>query len=305
MTALPTSQTAPARESRLAVLLLCAAIVGATAAAYWRGLGGPFLYDDVDSILGNATLRHLSSALRPPPGLTVSGRPVLNLSFALNYAVSGTAVWSYHALNMAIHACGALLLLGLVRRTLVSLPHGAPRAAGPAGMAFAIALVWALHPLQTESVAYVVQRAESLMGFFYLLTLYAFVRWMEPGRGSGAWAGISVAACLLGMGTKEVMATAPLMVFLYDRTFVAGSFREAWRARKALYLSYAACWLPLAYLVGGTGGRGVRRDSAPAFPGGRTCSRRPRPSCITCACRSGPIPSSATTAGSSRGIRSR
>jgi tetratricopeptide (TPR) repeat protein len=256
MTASTTPEAAPARESLLAVPVFCAGIVAATFATYARDFGSPFLYDDVDSILGNETLRHLWAALRPPLGLTVSGRPVLNLSFALNYAVSGTAVWSYHALNVAIHACAALLLFGIIRRTLAQSGQLRRPAAGPAALAFGAALLWALHPLQTESVAYVVQRAESLMGLFYLLMLYAFVRLSEPGARRGGWAALSLAACLLGMGTKEVMATAPLMVLLYDRAFVSGSFREAWRTRKGLFLSYGACWLPLAFLVAGTAGRG-------------------------------------------------
>ncbi len=94
------------------------------------------------------------------------------------------------------------------------------------------------------------------MGMFYLLTLYAFVRFAAPGGRAPAWAAVSAAACLLGMATKEVMATAPLVVLLYDRAFVGGSFREAWRRRRALYLSYAACWVPLALMVAGAGGRG-------------------------------------------------
>jgi protein O-mannosyl-transferase len=249
-------QPAPVHGLRPARLLCCAGIVAAALAAYSRSFGGPFLYDDLDSILGNPTLRSLSTALFPPPGLTVSGRPVLNLSFAANYAVSGTAVWSYHALNLAIHSAAALLLFGIVRRTLSS-PAVRPRPEPESlGLAFGVSLLWALHPLQTESVAYVVQRAESLMGFFYLLMLYAFVRFAAPGRGSPGWAAVSVAACLLGMATKEVMATAPLIVLLYDRTFVGGSFRRSWDRRKALYLSYGACWVPLGFLVARTGGRG-------------------------------------------------
>jgi len=247
---------ASAREPRASVVLCGAAIVAATAAAYRRSLGGPFLYDDVDSILGNPTIRHLSTALLPPSGGTVSGRPVLNLSFAVNYAISGTAVWGYHALNVAIHAAAALLLFGIVRRTL-AVPAAGSRPAGEClAVAFAAALLWAVHPLQAESVAYVVQRAESLMGLFYLLTLYSFVRFAESGGRAAAWAAVSLAACLLGMATKEVMATAPLMVLIYDRAFAGGSFREAWRRRRALYLSYAACWVPLAFMVAGTGGRG-------------------------------------------------
>jgi hypothetical protein len=236
-------------------LALCGAVIAAAAlAAYWGSFSGPFLYDDVDSVLRNVSIRSFAAAFRPPGGLTVSGRPVLNLSFALSYAISGSAPWSYHALNLAIHVGAALLLFGIVRRT-IALARPQVTSEGSLWLAFGAALLWALHPLQTESVAYVVQRAESLMGFFYLATLYGFIRF-AAGDGSSRWASVSVAACLLGMGTKEVMATAPLIVLLYDRTFLAKSFAEAWRRRRTLYLAYAACWIPLAFLVAGTSGRG-------------------------------------------------
>ncbi len=249
-------QPAPARAARAAQLLCGAGIVAAVLAAYGRGLGGLFLYDDVGSIPGNPTIRHISTAFGPPPGLTVSGRPILNLSFAVNYAISGTGVWSYHALNLAIHAAAALALFGIVRRTLATTAAGSRPDGECRAIAFAAALLWSLHPLQAESVAYVVQRAESLMGLFYLLTLYSFIRCASAGSGGATWAAASFAACLLGMGTKEAMVTAPVLVFLYDRSFVAGSFREAWRRRKAVHLALAACWLPLAVLVARTGGRG-------------------------------------------------
>ena len=137
-------------------------------------------------------------------------------------------------------------------------------------IAFFASLLWAVHPLQTEAVTYVVQRAESLMGLFYLLTLYCFVRFagretaadppraasVRQGAGRGIWAVLAVLACLLGMATKEVMVSAPLVVLLYDRTFVAGSIRGAWRKRRGLYLGLAATWFVLAVLVAGTHGRG-------------------------------------------------
>jgi|CZKI01.1.fsa_nt_gi tetratricopeptide (TPR) repeat protein len=257
---------APARDMRTTLLLCGAGIAAAALAVYARGLGGLFLYDDVDSIVGNASIRHFSAALLPPAGLTVSGRPVLNLSFAINYAVSGAGAWSYHALNIAIHGAAALALFGIVRRTLAT-PLAGSRSEGEClGIASAVALLWAVHPLQTESVAYVVQRGESLMGLFYLTSLYAFVRLTAAGSLAGVWAAVSVAACLLGMGTKEAMATAPLVIFLYDRTFAAGSFREAWRRRKAIHLALAACWVPLAFLVAGTGGRGGTAGFGSAIP---------------------------------------
>ncbi len=124
-------------------------------------------------------------------------------------------------------------------------------------LAFSITLLWILHPLQTESVTYVSQSAESLMGLLYLLTLYCLVRRAEAdGQGGRLWQCLCVAACLLGMGTKEVMVSAPLVALLYDRAFLSGSFRDAWRRRRPLYSCLAATWLPLALLVLSTHGRG-------------------------------------------------
>jgi len=149
----------------------------------------------------------------------------------------------------------ALVLLGLVRRTLVR-PGLRERYGSTAlPLAFAVALLWTLHPLQTESVTYTVQRTESLMGLFYLLTLYCFARSVESPR-PGLWRGFSMVACLFGMASKEVMVTAPLMVLLYDRTFISGSFAQAWRRHRNFYWGLAGTWLLLAVLMLGAGNRG-------------------------------------------------
>lgn len=238
---------------------------------YAGSLGGPFVFDDVPAIQENPTLRHPADIGRvlTPPGDeagTVGGRPILNLSLALNYAWGGTAVRGYHTVNVAIHAAAALLLFGVLRRTLKGLrgetgwvkremPLPWPES-GDLPAAFLSALLWAVHPLQTESVTYVIQRAESLMGFFYLLTLYAFIRFAAPGPSRRIWAALAVAACAFGMATKEVMVTAPLVVLLFDRTLVSGSFRKAWGEHRAVHACLGATWLLLAILVEGTHGRG-------------------------------------------------
>ncbi len=252
MSPFPKNETPGGRRTDWPALAGGAVLVAAVAAAYARTFAVPMFYDDVPSILHNPTLRHLGSAFWPGGRSTVSGRPVLNLSLALNYAVSGAGVWSYHALNLAIHALACLALFGIARRTL------APREGERASVvAFCVALLWAVHPLLTESVTYVIQRAESLMGLFYLLTLYCFIRGAAADGGRPrAWQALSVGFCLLGMGTKEVMASAPLIVLLYDRTFLAGSFREAWRLRRGVYVGLAATWLVLPFLVLSTHGRG-------------------------------------------------
>src|SRR5208337_2368430 len=121
-----------------------------------------------------------------------------NLSLALNYAVSGFDVRGYHVTNLAIHLAAALLLFGIVRRTATTFQGSRPEPTTPPAatpIALAVALLWAVHPLQTESVTYVVQRAESLMGLFYLLTLYCFLRGVEPGgRSQTLWLSLCVAS---------------------------------------------------------------------------------------------------------------
>ncbi len=237
------------------VLLAGAVIALAALAAYHNTFGVPFVFDDEQSIVHNPSIRSLWTALQPPTGwgFTVSGRPILNLSLALNYAISGTEVWSYHTLNLLIHVAAGLALFGLVRRTLQQ-PIMAKAFAGREWpVALAVALLWTLHPLQTESVTYVIQRAESLMGLFYFLTLYAVVRTATTPASRG-WSVVAVAACALGMATKEVMVTAPVVAVLYDRTFLAGSFRAVWAQRRGLHVALVATWLLLAWLVLSAGG---------------------------------------------------
>lgn len=219
--------------------------------AYANSLSAPFIFDDAGAVLGNPTIRDLTSlaVLNPPAdGSTTTARPLVNLSYALNYAIGGEAVWGYHALNLAIHAAAALALLGVLRRTFASAQLNLQSFNHDAA-ALAAAALWALHPLQTETVVCIAQRTEALCGIFYLLTLYAFARGAEMTSRHRWWQGLSVAACLAGMASKEVMVTAPLVVLLYDRTFVAGTFAGALRLRRGFYVALAGTWLLLAFLV--------------------------------------------------------
>lgn len=287
---MPPSSDAASSAPRRNTFLAVAALILAAVIVYANSFSGPFIFDDLPSIPENTTIRHLATAFSPPAhGETVTGRPVLNLSFALNYALSGDRPWSYHALNLLIHVLAGLTLFGVVRRTLARRTEAAARPAGGIArdatpVALAVALLWLVHPLQTESVTYLVQRAESLVGLFYLLTLYCFIRGAEvrpspreaaPRRSGGSFA-LAVVCCLLGMATKEVMVTAPVIVLLYDRTFLAGSFAAAWRRRRWVHLALAATWLPLAALVlhaanrGGSAGFGTG-----AHPGSYLASQFP------------------------------
>jgi tetratricopeptide (TPR) repeat protein len=229
-------------------LLAAAVIIAAVTAAYSNSFHGPFVFDDLISIVDNPSIRTFSGALSPPQATSVARRPVTNLTLALNYAAGGLDVRGYHLVNLLIHLLAALTLFGLVRRTLLS-PALRERCARAATLpAMAAALLWALHPLQTESVTYVVQRAESLMGLFFLLTLYCAARGAFAQR-AWPWNAACVLFCALGVATKEVAALAPILVVLYDRAFIPGPRRDVLRRRLPLYLGLAATWGLFALLI--------------------------------------------------------
>jgi protein O-mannosyl-transferase len=241
-------------------------LIAAVVLVYWNSFNTPFLFDDTGAVINNPTIRHLGSlAVFNPPadGSTTTGRPLVNFSFALNYAMSAQQVWSYHALNLLIHILAALALMGALQSALAGPVLGVRYGPVSPLLAFSVALLWALHPLLTESVVCVAQRTESLCGLFYLLTFYCFGQALKPGiKAPRAWLIFSFFSCLAGMGSKEVMVTAPVLVFLADRTFFAGSFASAWRERKGFYCSLAATWLLTAWLVWRSGGE---RGTAAGF----------------------------------------
>jgi tetratricopeptide (TPR) repeat protein len=235
--------------------LWAAAIVIAGCLAYANSVTNPFVLDDERAILGNAQIRSLwplSGPLSPPDETPVARRPIVNLSFAVNYAVGGLDPAGYHAGNLAILLLTALALFGVVGRALAlqRLSPGFGRHA--TAIAGVSALIWSLHPLHTEIVNYVSQRTTALMGLFYLLTMYCSVRALAAG--SARWRAGAVLACAAGMACKESMVTAPVLVVLFDRVFVFDSLREALRRRGTFYASLAGTWLLLAALMA-SGGR--------------------------------------------------
>ena len=231
--------------------LVIAALGAVVLLVYANSFHVPFLLDDEVTILANPSIRHLwdlAAVFQPPVHVFSAGRPLLNLSFALNYAVSGTDVAGYHAVNVLIHLLAGLVLFGLVRRVL-SLPSISPQTlASSTGIAAFVTALWLLHPLQTAAVTYVSQRAESLMALFYLLTLYGFVC-ARTAESSRWWAVGSVLAFLLGVLTKETIATEPLLVLAVERVYFSESLRGAIRRQAGLFAGYAVGWIILLWFV--------------------------------------------------------
>jgi tetratricopeptide (TPR) repeat protein len=211
-----------------------AVVLAACVVVYLTSFFGAFVYDDLNQILNNPDLlpgASLSQILSTTP------RPVTSLTFALNLApypdasiASPPPTFGFHAINLAIHCAAALALFGVLRRAMPESTRGMLPLAG--------ALLWALHPLQTQSVTYIVQRAESLMGMFALIGAYLLLRCSSERRANVRTAlYLAVVACsALAMGSKAVSVVLPLAYLLIDRTLISGSFVSTLRARSMLYL---------------------------------------------------------------------
>ncbi|MCG6535392.1 MAG: glycosyltransferase family 39 protein, partial [Syntrophales bacterium LBB04] len=190
----------------------------------------------------------------------MSGRPVINFTLAINYAISGKEVWSYHVLNLAIHVMAALTLYGILIRIFQSerLQEQYGNFATP--LALGCALVWALHPIQTQAVTYVTQRCESLMGLCFFLTFYCAIRgWQSSSQ--RVWHLCSMMTFLLGVGSKEVIVAAPFLLLLCEFTFFHASLKKILRGSWFLYAGLLIGLVVLVLLVanGGTLASGTTR----------------------------------------------
>jgi Tfp pilus assembly protein PilF len=215
-----------------------------TLGAFYNSLAGVFVFDDRLHILENVQIRSLHPFWGP---LLHTSRPFVQWTLALNYAVSGLAPWSYHVFNALIHVAAALTLFGIARHALRRVSS---LSAAADELAMVISLLWAVHPLQTESVTYIIQRGESMMGLFCLVVIYSGIRSTKsplPAR----WYVCGILACVLGLASKPVMAIAPLLMLMFDRTFLAGSFRTALRDRRGFYIGLALSLLFLPLFLAG------------------------------------------------------
>jgi Flp pilus assembly protein TadD len=252
------------------------ALAVATTLAYLPALSAPFVMDDVLGITANPSIQspgHPLRAFMPPPNLPVSGRPVVNVTLAINYAINAVLgvdqrrdpegvhkAIGYRLFNLFFHLCTGALLFGVMRRAIreQSIPDDWKALADSiAGMVCAL---WLLHPIQSEVLNYVVQRTEALASLFYVLTLYCSLRAWDSGGDTSRlrWYVAAVFACVLGVGSKEIAISAPLAVILYDRAFRFQSWSDIRRAPNGRSRFYAALTIAsvAAFSLFSLGGRG-------------------------------------------------
>ncbi|MCC6679381.1 MAG: tetratricopeptide repeat protein [Phycisphaeraceae bacterium] len=254
----------PERQHRLISAVL---IVAAVWLVYGWSLNAPFIFDDDVTVVQNPTIRQLwppGPMLHPLRYSPTAGRPLVNVTFAINYRFGELNPFGYHLFNVALHALSSLLVWAIVGRTL-ALPRFNFGRFRPA-LAAIVGLIWAVHPLNSEAVIYITQRTELMMGLFYLATIYAALRYWQAAPGIGGegcetipnwsaakWGWLIAAglSCAAGMACKEVMVSAPLAVLLYQWTLMGAGWkriRQSW----PLYVAVGAGWLVLLALnVGG------------------------------------------------------
>jgi len=232
----------PAR--RAAGLLLLAA-----APAWITSFGGAFQFDDWNVIVDDPRVASLAAWWRAMPGI----RPLTKLSFALDHQ-AGLGLVGFHATSLAIHLAAALLALALLRRlegwTVAAGAGGAALPARRTGWAALLgALLFAVHPVQTEAVTYLSGRAVALAALLSLASLGTWLRGRERGR---PWLVHAASPLLLAgaLASKESAAPLPLVLLLLavtapDRLPGLAGWRRALRDTAAHWLVLAAAALVL------------------------------------------------------------
>ena len=228
---------------------LAFALAALTILAYVPALDAPFVLDDWVTI--DAAARWESV-----PGMPTAGRPVFMSSLAANYQLNRALrvdqradpdgprkMIGYRIVNIFLHLLAGALLFAVLRRAIreTTIPEEWSRIAEP--LAGVVTALWLLHPIQSEVIDYVVQRNEGLATLFYLAILYASQRaWGAPASRWG-WYAAAAAACVLGMMTKEIVFTAPLMVMLYDRAFRLPSWKALLQPGQGRGWLYIGLWV--------------------------------------------------------------
>lgn len=223
------------RRFHLFVALIIAASI---LVVYSNSFNAAFQYDDNPQIVDNYALKDLKNIpalLKGPRGITLS-------TFAINYAVGGTNVLGYHIVNTVIHILASIAVYFFVFQTIL-LVKGCETVSKRVG--FFSAMIFALHPVQTQAVTYIVQRMEALSSLFYVLALIFFIKGAKAATPGKRWASYSLVAVsfILGFYSKESAFTLPAIILLYDFFFLAKGRLSEMKGRWPVYAVLAALFI--------------------------------------------------------------
>lgn len=224
-------------------LLQLTFILLAIAAIYSNTLDAAFHFDDMGNIVKNPLIRNLSAFADPSEALEFkevegialsklfSRRIVGYFTFALNYKFHALELRGYHLTNLAIHFISAALVYFLVLALLMTpVLKDTKLTAKPCMLAFVTALIFAVHPIQTQAVTYIVQRFSSLCALFFFASLLSYIHARLTQRGPAMWTlmTLSVATAVLAMKTKENAYTLLLVLALVEGTLFTDRSKRRW-----------------------------------------------------------------------------
>ena len=255
------------RLSRAVRLLLPALIFLIAGGVFLPALRGEFLdWDDSVNFVANPNYRGLGlPQIKWMLGATLMGHyiPVTWLSFGLNYTLGGMDPWGYHLGNLVLHAANTILVYLVARRLLAAARDGGDQGghrSGPTVLAGAFAgLVWGVHPLRVESVAWITERRDVLCGLFFLLTVLAYLKGCEQQEGGAPaiWRALSLAAFAVALLSKAAAMPLPGVLLLLDcyplRRWGAGWKRLVVEKIPYTALAIAAAVIALIALPRGAG----------------------------------------------------
>jgi protein O-mannosyl-transferase len=186
------------KESQLIAIVSLVVIVFIV---YANSLGNQFVFDDIYLVEGNQRLRSLDLSL-----LSSSYRPLRDLSYAIDFAIWGEGPFGFHLTNLVLHAGNVLLVFALVRRLTEDL-----------ATALLAALIFAVHPIQTDAVTYISGRRDLLFSFFYLSAFHSYLSYYrsQPAARAARWFTLFVIFWFLSLLSKEMAASLPILIFVW------------------------------------------------------------------------------------------
>jgi hypothetical protein len=214
-------------------------IAGLILIAYSNTFTASFHFDDNPSIVENASIKRATAhnILDILQGI----RPVVYLSLMLNYQLGGLNVIGFHIFNIGVHIANSIFVYLLMFWTLNLPALDAKYREKSKRMALFGALLFAIHPLQTETVTYIITRTELLATFFYLATFLLFIKGARTKRAS-YYVGAFFTATL-SMGSKEWAVTLPALLMVYDYLFIAEGKARVVTSRWMVYGAVAIPWV--------------------------------------------------------------
>ena len=214
-------------------ILICMGLL-----AFWATFHSPFLYDDAHAIVENPYIKHLSDFQKSIGIENIFNRSVLLLTFAVNREIGGLDVFGYHLTNVLVHILTGVVWYFLVSELLLLEPSRYRLKRLP----LICASIHLVNPLTVETVTYISSRSSGLATFFYLLAFYIFCRLVRPRKENLAWTGklLCIAGIsgflFLGVGTKEIVVTFPLMAIVYIWLITPADERKSLKAKIGVLL---------------------------------------------------------------------